>query len=158
DQHFVVFFLCHQAIEEFFDIIQLAVHGNGLGALRLLRGLYERVVAALYLAKHPDEVQNFNEYADVHARRTIKHATDTGDIRRWVSEEKEREVEAHYQLVKPKFQEACPKCRATHDMPSWSRKDPKTQAREVGLLQLYLPGYFWPTMLLHTTRISLESR
>jgi len=39
-----------------------------------------------------------------------------------------------------------------------ARKDPKTQAREVGLLQLYLPGYFWPTMLLHTTRISLESR
>src|SRR6266581_2588149 len=27
DQHFVVFFLSHQAIEEFFDIVQLAVHG-----------------------------------------------------------------------------------------------------------------------------------
>lgn len=158
DQHFVVFFICHQAIEEFFDIVQLAVHGNGLGALRLLRALYERVVAALYLAKHPDEVQNFNDYADVHARRTIKHAQDAGDIRRWVSSEKEMEVEAHYQRVKPRFQETCPKCGTTRDMGSWSRKDPKVQAKEVGLERLYLPSYFWPTMLLHTTRIALESR
>jgi hypothetical protein len=159
DQQFVVFFLTHQAIEEFFDILQLAVHGNGLGALRLLRALYERVVAALYLVKHPEEVQNFNDYADVHARRTIKHAEGTGDIRRWVSQEKEKEVEVNYQRVKPGFQETvCRKCRTTRDMGTWSRKDPKVQAQEVGLERLYLFAYFWPTMLLHTTRLSLESR
>jgi hypothetical protein len=159
DQQFVVFFLTHQALEEFFDIVQLAVHGNGLGALRLLRALYERVVATLYLAKHAEEVQRFNDYADVHARRTITHAKDTGDIRRWVTEEKENEIESHYQSVKPGFQETvCRKCGATRDMGSWSKKDPKVQAEEVSLARLYLPAYFWPTMLLHTTRVSLESR
>jgi len=158
DQYFVVFFLSHQAIEEFFDIVQLAVHGNGLGALRLLRALYERVVTALYLAKHAKEVQDFNDYADIDARRTIKHAQDAGDIRLWISPEKEQEVEAHYQRVKPRFQEACPKCGMTRDMGSWSRKDPKVQAKEVGLDRLYLTSYIWPTMLLHTTRVSLESR
>jgi hypothetical protein len=160
DQQFVLFFLAHQAVEEFFDIVLLAVHGRGLGALRLLRALYERIVTTLYLMKHPEDVKDFNDYADVHARRVINHATsDGGDISRWVSTEKIAEIEEFYQRVKARFQETvCNKCEKRRDQPSWTKKDFKALAREAGLVEIYGAGWFWPTMLLHTTRVGLEAR
>jgi hypothetical protein len=48
-------------------IVLLATHGYGIGAMKLLRPLYERVVSALYLMDHPDEVRDFADYADIHA-------------------------------------------------------------------------------------------
>jgi hypothetical protein len=160
DQQLVVFFLGHQAAEEFFDIVLLAVHGRGLGALRLLRPLYERVVSAVYLMKHPEDVKDFNDHADVHARRVINHAKMSGtDVGAWVSEEKMDEVEAAYQRVRARFTEPlCKKCGTTRDQMSWTKKSLKALADEVGLDQSYGGAAFWPTMLLHTTRVGLEAR
>ncbi len=60
-----VFGLAHQAADDFYDVVLLGTHGYGIGAQKLLRPLYERVVSALYLIEHPDEVQYFNDYADI---------------------------------------------------------------------------------------------
>lgn len=49
-----VFAVEHQVADDFFDIQLLAVQGYGMGAVKLLRPLYERVVTALYLIKYPD--------------------------------------------------------------------------------------------------------
>jgi len=160
DQQLLVFFLAHQAAEEFFDIVLLAVHGQGLGALKLLRPLYERVVTAVYLMEHPEDVQVFNEYADVHARKVINHARDAGvDLTAWVSAERMADVEAAYQKVRARFRETlCAKCGTTRDQGSWTKKSLKALADDIGLAKLYGGASFWPTMLLHTTRVGLEAR
>lgn len=145
----VISFLGHQAAEDFFDIVLLAVHGQGGGALKLLRPLFERVVTAVYLMKHPEDVQDFNDYADVHARKVINHARENGvDLTEWVTAERVAEVEAAYQRVKERFK----------DQQSWTKKNLKVLADEIGLGSLYAGAAFWPTMLLHTTRVGLEAR
>src|SRR5207244_7506437 len=73
-----VFGLGHQVADDFFDIVLLAVHGNGMGAVKLLRPLYERVVTALYLMKYPEEVNAFNAYADIKVGRFIHRAQKDG--------------------------------------------------------------------------------
>src|SRR5262249_31250028 len=136
------------ATPDFFDIVLLAVHGYGFGALKLLRPLYERVVTAMYLMAHPAEVKDFSDFADVHAHRVIAHAGDKVDVRLWVSPEWRADIEATYQQVKARF---------TGKL-SWTRKDLKTLARDVGLDHLYVGAYLWPTLQLHTTRAGMEAR
>src|SRR5262249_12889611 len=157
---FVVFFLAHQAVDDFYDIVLLAAHGRGFGAMKLLRPLYERVVTALYLMRHPDEVQSFNEYADVHTRRLINHGKMIGvSPTAFMSAEQLAQVEATYKRVSPKFTETlCAKCGTTRNQSSWTKKDLKTLADEVRLGHLYGGAFFWPTLHLHTTRVALESR
>ncbi len=111
-------------MEEFFDIVFLAVHGKGLAALRLLRPLYECVVTAVYLMEHPEDVQAFNDYADVHAERVINHAMASGlDVKQLVSAERRAEVKAAYERVQKNFIETlCAKCGTTRPQQSWTKK------------------------------------
>ncbi len=135
----VVFFLGHQAVDDFYDIVLLAVHGYGVGALKLLRPLYERVVTGVYLMKYPD----------VHSWRVLQDAKTRGvDVTRWVSADQLAEVEAAYERVKKRFKKRG----------SWTTKHLKRLADEAGLGDFYGGGWFWPTMLLHTTRVALEER
>src|SRR5262245_29763237 len=55
----VVFYLGWICIDDFGEITVLAGNGRGIGALKILRGMYERVVTAFYLAKVPAEARNF---------------------------------------------------------------------------------------------------
>jgi hypothetical protein len=146
---FVVFFLAHQAISDFYDILLLAIHGYGIGALKLLRPLYERVVTGIYLLKYPDEVNDFNDFADLHSWRVLQNAKARGvDVSKWVSAKQMAEVEAAYERVKERFK----------GRRSWTTKNLKELADAVGLGDFYGGGWFWPTMLLHTTRVALEER
>jgi hypothetical protein len=49
----VVFQLGNVCRQDFFEILLLAGNGYGLGALKLLRGMFERAITARYLASHP---------------------------------------------------------------------------------------------------------
>jgi len=145
----VVFFLAHQAADDFFDIVLLAAHGYGFGALKLLRPLYERVVTTMYLIAHPDEVQDFNDFADVHAWRLINHARTLGvDISQSASEQQIADIKAAYDRVEDRFARRS----------SWTKKDLKALADDVGLGPLYASVAFWPTVQLHTTRVAIEAR
>jgi hypothetical protein len=57
-----VVLLCRLAREDFMEILLLAAHGYGIGATKLLRGLYENVVTAYYLLDHPEKAQDFEDY------------------------------------------------------------------------------------------------
>src|SRR5712664_3122300 len=54
-----IYFLCRLAVEEFMEILLLCANGYGIGAQKLLRGMYERAVTARYLFKHPEETDNY---------------------------------------------------------------------------------------------------
>jgi len=100
-----VFGLGHQVADDFFDIVLLAAHGNGMGAVKLLRPLYERVVTALYLMKHPDEVNAFNVYGDINVGRFIRRAQKDGLDLSAAPAEWLTDVEKAYEAALPLFTE-----------------------------------------------------
>jgi hypothetical protein len=150
-----LFALAHQAADDFFEIVLVAVLGYGFGALKLLRPLFERVVDALYLLRHPEETQDYNDYADVDTWRLINHATDTGTKGKgFITDKQLDEARNAYERAKPRFMAT----GAKRERGSWARMDLAARARDVGLGTFYGGGAFWPTMLLHTTRLGLEMR
>jgi Family of unknown function (DUF5677) len=148
-----IFFLGHQAADGFFDIVLLAVHGYGMGALKLLRPLYERVVTALYLIKYPNQVNAFDAYGDIHAGRFVNRAKKDGLDLSAAPAEWLREVEKAYEAALPSFTDAPGRVRG-----SWTELNLEALARKVGLETLYAPCALWPTMQLHTTRAGLDAR
>lgn len=73
----VAFYLGRICVEDFFEILVLCGNGYGIGAKKLLRGLYERAVTAWYLSQHPEEASNFKahwrvqQYKNAAALRTL---------------------------------------------------------------------------------------
>ena len=160
-----VFGLAHQAADDFYDVVLLATHGYGIGAQKMLRPLYERVVTALYLIAHPTEVQDFNDYADIDAWHVLTSAKRVGvDPVSVMGQERYDQVEKAYKEAETRFTRPGSK-RAR---PSWAQKDLAQRAAQVNVVsaggetvaldKLYGACGFWPTMLLHTTNVSLEAR
>ncbi len=150
-----VFGLAHQAADDFFDIVLLATHGYGIGALKLLRPLFERVVSGLYLIKNPAKVEDFNAYIDIDAWGVITNAKRVGvDPVAFMGKEQFAEAEKAFKNAEARFTRHAGK-RARR---SWSEKDLAQRAEAVGLGKLYGACGFWPTMLLHTTGVALEAR
>jgi hypothetical protein len=149
-----VFAIGHQAADDFFDILFLAVHGYGMGAVKLLRPLYERVVTALYLMKHPSEVSDFNDYADVQAHQIVSRAKQDGvDLSPVATDEQLAQIEDAYKHSRSRFVS-----RKGRPRGSWTSLRLDVLARDVGLEQLYGACALWPTMLIHSTRLGVETR
>jgi hypothetical protein len=51
----ILFLLDRLCAEDFSEILLLCGNGYGIGAEKLLRGMYERAVTATYLSQHPEE-------------------------------------------------------------------------------------------------------
>jgi len=160
-----LFGLAHQAADDFFDLVLLATHGYGIGAQKMLRPLYERVVSALYLIEHPEEVQDFNDYADIDAWHVLTNAKRVGvDPVSVMGQEKYDQLEKAYKAAEARFTRS----GSRRARPSWAQKDLAQRAAEVKVVgaggqtvaldKLYGACGFWPTMLLHTTNVSLEAR
>ena len=69
----VVFFTGRLCVEDFNEIFLLCANGYGFGALKILRGLYERTVTAGYISKNPQEAELFLEYHFVHKGKMLNH-------------------------------------------------------------------------------------
>ena len=52
--------------EDFQQVFVLCGNGFGIGAMQIVRGMYERHVTATYLLNHQDELEQFLEYDKVH--------------------------------------------------------------------------------------------
>jgi Family of unknown function (DUF5677) len=55
----MIYFQGRLIVEDFMEILLLCGNGYGIGAQKLVRGMYERAVSARYLMNHPDEVEVF---------------------------------------------------------------------------------------------------
>ena len=85
---FVILGLARLAIEDLSEVLLLARNSYGFGALKLLRALYEHVVTAVYLMKHPDEAQDFSDRADVDTHKLLTHFRERGgDPTKWATED-----------------------------------------------------------------------
>lgn len=59
----VVFYLGRAAADDFGELMILAGNGRGFGAYKILRGMYERIVTAAFIAKYPSEAPSFLSYS-----------------------------------------------------------------------------------------------
>lgn len=142
----VAFALGRVALEDFAEVILLSGNGYGVGALKILRGMYERVVTALYLLKNPGEVDDFIDFDAVNAHKFLMHAKDSGADLTKLPSERVAAVKAKYDKVKNRYSG------------SWTKKDLKTRASEVGLGNAYGLMYFSPTLHEHASIAGLDSR
>ena len=67
-----LYLLGRLAIEEFMEILLLCANGYGVGAQKLVRGMYERAVTARYLRDHREEVDNFLAFHKVADHKLLK--------------------------------------------------------------------------------------
>ena len=73
----VLFFMGRLCLEDFFEILLLSANGYGDGALKILRGLFERAVTLVYLNKHTDEVDDFLNYHHVAQHKLLAAIKNT---------------------------------------------------------------------------------
>ena len=148
------FYLGRICVEEFSEILLLAGNGHGIGALKILRGMYERAVTSAYLLANPDKADAFLEYDKVNKHKAYAHAKKLGKYGPRLTQETIKRIEDDFQAVKPMF------WSGTRVLSSWTTLDTASLAQKAGLgyEELYLDAFYKPTLQLHTTASSVLGR
>lgn len=159
-----VFFLCSLVFEDFTEVWVMAGNGLGTGALKVLRGMYERAVTAAYLSRFPDEAKRFWKYWSIPHRKLLNHARELHGlefVQSVLGPDHIKTVEDEYQQVKGDFEEAlCVTCNLKRTMFSWSKLGLPAMAKKAGhgLELCYYNAYATPTQQAHSTVLSVTSR
>jgi hypothetical protein len=162
----LIFGLGRVCSEDFQQALVLCGNGFGIGALQMLRGMYERQVTAAYLIKHPDKVDDFLDYHFVQERKGMNHLKrvyKAEDLVNLIPAERQEEIENEYQAIiqNGRFIETlCEPCNKTRPMGSWSALATPDLALKAdrGLAESYFYHYFRPTMFSHSTVYSVLAR
>jgi hypothetical protein len=158
----IIFFLGRMVVDDFGEILMLSGNGYGFGAYKIVRGMYERVVTAMYIAKNPAEARKFALQSAIDKsklwERTVVAFPEmanrcTEEQVRFLKEESDR---ARRQLRAP----LCSKCRQPLPDAPWTRKGLDAMAREVddGLYRLYGQFYLEGTAQSHANSLGMERR
>jgi hypothetical protein len=155
-----VYFLGRLAVEEFMEILLLCANGYGIGAQKLVRGMYERAVTARYLYKYPDEVRNYLDFNRVTDHKSLLAIQSTmgHDV---FSPEQTVKIERDFEAVKGQFMVSdCKTCKTTRLNHTWSKVDIVSMARmsDENLWSLIVPAYYLPTREFHSTMGAIFSR
>lgn len=156
----VLWMLAASCLMEFEDIFLLAGNGRGVGATKLLRAFYERVVVFSYLTKERAEIQRFIDYTDVHWHKLLVEATDNHASFTMDQALIDR-IRENYQKIKAEFQRTkCKKCQTTELMPSWSKDPVPGMASKINdvLRGLAFNAYLRPTFHIHTTYLGITDQ
>lgn len=147
-------------VEDFNEVFLLAGNGYGFGSLKILRGLYERVVTMHYISENQEAAASFLEYHYIHRGKLIHHAESFfGDLEQYISRPEIEEAKNDFDAHKSAFMRtACKKCKTKTVMQSWSKLDLESMAKKTGLDKLYFPGYYYPTLQVHATTAALIYR
>jgi len=135
---------------DFLEILFLAAHGWGIGASKLLRGLYERAVALAYMIKNSEKAERFFRYAAIQEYKVMIAAVElVGE------EEFDKGMDGTTTVAKIK--ELREKYKSEFKRPvSWDEKGVLAQAQDVGepYTTYYLGGYAMPNMNIHASLAS----
>jgi hypothetical protein len=147
---------------DFLEIVFLATNGYGIGALKTLRGLYERAVALAYMIKHPEKADRFAKFAAIQEYKAIKTALT-------IVPESELELMMNargltisrarewYDKFKSEYQITdCKKCKTKRMAISWDI-DLSSMVKDVGepYDRFYLGAYTLPNFHVHATLASI---
>jgi len=141
------------------EILLLCGNGYGIGAQKLVRGMYERAVSARYLMNHPDEVDNFLDFHRVTDYKFLIAIEQSMGLDVF-SPEQAAKIRSDYESVKAQFMVSdCKTCGTTRMNHTWSAVDIVSMARKTkNLWPFILPGYYMPMRETHSTVGAIFSR
>ena len=97
----IVFGLGRVIVDDFGEILTLAGNGRGVGANKILRGMYESLVTAAYIAKNPLEARPFAEDDAIKKWKLWERMVEfSPEIKNSLPAEKIAELEADYKRAK----------------------------------------------------------
>lgn len=146
--------------EDFEEILLLGANGYGFGCLKILRGMYERLVTARYLHRNPGETERFLDFhyiADYKVARELFDAFGKDELRADALEEKKKLRDS----VKDKFMRACTTKDCDKQVPafSWSNIDLVSMAKsDKGLAKFVGFGYYIPMTETHPSVRAMMAR
>jgi hypothetical protein len=158
----VIFYLGRMAVDDFGEILTLAGNGRGFGAYKIVRGMYERIVTALYLEKNPAEARAFAESSAITKLNYLKRTFEASpDSRERFSEEFMQAIEQDAASAEAKRKQSiCPKCRQPITQEAWTRLslDVMAKAAEPALEIFYPQFYLEGTAQSHANMFGIERR
>src|ERR1022692_736694 len=102
----IIFLLGRTAFEDYCELWVLAGNGYGIGAYKILRGLYEKVVTLGYLVKHQSEIQRFCDYEIVQRKRLMNRVKEDPHVRARFSKAAYEEIDKAHEAIKGQFLDA----------------------------------------------------
>ena len=158
----VVFGLGRIIADDFGELLVLSGNGYGIGAYKILRGMYERLVTAAYIAKNPSEARPFIEDDAIKKWKLWQQGLEVmPDLKENVPKEKIDTLEAEYKRVRAKRAESiCKMCGQRKTQEAWTRVDLASMAKQtdINLSALYGACYLTPTFHSHATGFGLGAR
>jgi hypothetical protein len=158
----IVFFLGRIAADDFGELLVLSGNARGIGACKILRGMYERVVTMAYIAKNPSEARPFADDAAIKKWRLWSSILEVApESKGTVPEEVVKALEKEFQEAHAKRKEwFCNKCGQPKTQDAWTRVDLLTMAKKTDpqLAALYGSCYLEPTFHSHATAFGLARR
>jgi hypothetical protein len=137
-QQIVIYMLVRMTITGWVELLTLVGNGEGLGAMKIARGMFESAVMAEYLRQVPDEIEDYVEYGHVLFYKRLKQHPGT------VSAEMTANIEQEYQRVKPRFENKDGRIRN-----QWNKHPISYMAEKVGRAAQYEISYTLTASIHH---------
>ena len=147
--HFVMFHLSLFILQAHLEAVVLVGQGLPGGAVKVLRGMFEALVVAKYLAQNPAEVEDYRDYYKVILWKRYQYLAKVEPEKATkLPAERVSEISADYELVKNRF----PKKHQWHQ-----KKGVKDMAEEVSLGNMYDWFYCSASSLHHANMEGLHT-
>ena len=158
----IVYMLGRIAVDDFSEIVVLAGNGWGIGAWKLVRGMYERVVTSAHIAKAPAASRAFAASIWTHSAKVLKRvvALDPAYVEDIPTETVDTIRSEAKKAQDAKNESVCKHCGQIKKVEAWTALDLASMARDVGqhLEELYLPCYLESTAHMHATGAGVSAR
>jgi Family of unknown function (DUF5677) len=139
--------LMSTSLPDFDDILLLCSYDRHWGALKLLRGLFERTVTLKYLAQNPVEVDAFLAFDAVDWDAVLTGIEKTCGFTAGI--EARESFKAAAKVVREGFTK-CNKC-GNRKQTSWTPRSSIELAENTGLAHLHLEAFLMPSKFIHPT-------
>ena len=146
-------------MEEFYEILLMCGNGYGIGAQKILRGLWEKAVTLEHLVNHPDQLNDFFDYhhvSDYKLFSSVRDIIGSDALPLAIIEQNA----ADYESVKGRFTITdCKKCGTTRVNHTWNKLDIVSMSKHTRMLgKLVNEAYYIPMRHTHSTASSFVMR
>lgn len=139
--------------EDLNEILVLCANDSTTGAMKTLRGMFERTVILRHLCQHPEKLDDFFEYHHVRNRKLAREINRQFPGK--FSKQELDEFESNYARVLPRYVSG----KSRGEPMSWTGDSIVKLARDVGGLEtLVLPAYYTPMGEVHSTEAAILRR
>jgi hypothetical protein len=142
-------------MEEFYEILLMCGNGYGIGAQKILRGLWEKAVTLEHLVNHPDLLDDFFDYhhvSDYKLFNSVRDIIGSDALPQAMIDQNA----ADYESVKERFTIAdCKKCGTTKVNHTWNKLDIVSMSKHTRMLgKLVNEAYYLPMRHTHSSASS----